>query len=92
MSKRYQGGILGVGFNPLQAPNAPSSLTAPTGYIAGCSNATRGLFGGGLSNGGVYLNTIEYITIVSASSSVDFGDLTVGRSTLAACSNAHGGL
>lgn len=68
------------------------SLTAPTGYIAGCSNATRGLFGGGLSNGGVYLNTIEYITIASASSSVDFGDLTVGRSTLGACSNAHGGL
>lgn len=28
MSKRYQGGILGVGFNPLQAPNAPTGATA----------------------------------------------------------------
>ena len=28
MSKRYQGGILGVGFNPLQAPNAPTIGTA----------------------------------------------------------------
>ena len=28
MSQRYQGGILGVGFNPLQAPNAPTVGTA----------------------------------------------------------------
>jgi hypothetical protein len=31
MSKRYQGGILGVGFNPLQAPNAPTIGTATAG-------------------------------------------------------------
>jgi len=31
MSKRYQGGILGVGFNPLQAPNAPTSVAATGG-------------------------------------------------------------
>ena len=31
MSKRYQGGILGVGFNPLQAPNAPTIGTATGG-------------------------------------------------------------
>jgi hypothetical protein len=31
MSKRYQGGILGVGFNPLQAPNAPTIGTAVKG-------------------------------------------------------------
>lgn len=31
MSKRYQGGILGVGFNPLQAPNAPTNVTATAG-------------------------------------------------------------
>ena len=28
MSQRYPGGILGVGFNPLQAPNAPTGVTA----------------------------------------------------------------
>lgn len=31
MSKRFQGGILGVGFNPLQAPNAPTNVTATGG-------------------------------------------------------------
>ena len=31
MSKRYQGGILGVGFNPLQAPDAPTIGTATGG-------------------------------------------------------------
>jgi hypothetical protein len=36
MSKRYQGGILGVGFNPLRAPNAPTVGTA----TGGCSSAT----------------------------------------------------
>jgi len=31
MSKRYQGGVLGVGFNPLRAPNAPTVGTATAG-------------------------------------------------------------
>jgi hypothetical protein len=31
VSKRYQGGILGVGFNPLQAPNAPTIGAATAG-------------------------------------------------------------
>ena len=31
MSQRYQGGVLGVGFNPLQAPNAPTIGTATGG-------------------------------------------------------------
>lgn len=31
MAQRYQGGILGVGFNPLQAPNAPTIGAATAG-------------------------------------------------------------
>lgn len=31
MSKRYQGGILGAGFDPLKAPNAPTGVTATAG-------------------------------------------------------------
>ncbi len=31
MSKRFQGGILGAGFDPLKAPNAPTNVTAVKG-------------------------------------------------------------
>jgi uncharacterized protein (DUF2147 family) len=31
VSKRFQGGVLGVGFNPLQAPNAPTGVTGTAG-------------------------------------------------------------
>lgn len=31
MSKRFQGGILGAGFDPLKAPNAPTGVTAAKG-------------------------------------------------------------
>ena len=39
MSKRYQGGVLGVGFNPLQAPNAPTIGTATAGG-SNCASVT----------------------------------------------------
>jgi hypothetical protein len=48
------------------------------------------LFGGG--DTGSATNTISYVTIDTAGNAADFGDLTVARSGLAACSNAHGGL
>ena len=51
----------------------------------------KGLFGGGLA-GSVIQNVIDYITIATLGNAADFGDLTVGRSGLAACSNDHGGL
>ena len=36
MARRFQGGVLGVGFDPLKAPNAPTGVTA----LAGLSSAT----------------------------------------------------
>jgi len=50
----------------------------------------RGLFGGGIT--GAASNVVDYCTIASAGNLVDFGDLTVARRGLAACSNNHGGV
>ena len=47
-----------------------------------------GVFGGNSPTG----NVIEYVTIASTGNAQDFGDLTVGRFALAACSDSHGGL
>ena len=46
----------------------------------GCSNSTRGLFGGGIASPLVSSNVIDYVTIASIGNAVDFGDL-LGLST-----------
>jgi len=63
-------------------------LTVARFGLAGCSNATRGLFSGG--NGPV--NTIDYITIATTGNAIDFGDLTVTRYFPAACSSSLRGV
>lgn len=45
--------------------------------LSGCSNSTRGVFGGGY-DGTDYINNLQYITIASLGNSIDFGDLTQG--------------
>jgi hypothetical protein len=62
--------------------------------LAGCSNSTRGLFGGGTiaGSGGAGTNVISYITIASTGNSTDFGDLTVVRNLVAACSDSVRGV
>lgn len=62
--------------------------------LAGCSNSTRGLFGGGTiaGSGGAGTNVISYITIASTGNSTDFGDLTVVRNQVAACSDSSTGV
>ena len=57
--------------------------------MAGSSNSTRGVFGGGYSNSSpTILNIIQYITIASTGNSTDFGDLTLARSTCFGAANA----
>jgi len=46
--------------------------------------ASRGVFGGGITNS--YTNVVDYVTIQTAGNATDFGDLTVTRGDLAACS------
>jgi hypothetical protein len=69
------------------------SLIESRGYNSGCSNQTRGIFAGGWYNspGNSVRNTIDYITIASTGNGTDFGDLTVSRAGLAACSNTTRG-
>ena len=57
--------------------------------LAGCSSSTRGVFGGGYTNG----NTIDFVTISSTGTAQDFGDLSgTFRGFLASCSSATRGL
>ena len=64
-----------------------TSWVEVSAYDAG----VRGVFGGGYATPTI-VNTIDYITIATTGDATDFGDLTVGRGYLAACSNGHGGL
>ena len=51
---------------------------------------TRGVYCGGSAPG--LVNVIHYLTLESAGSSADFGDLTEARSQSACLSNGHGGI
>jgi hypothetical protein len=60
------------------------------GYGGGCSNAIRGVFGGG--NSPTYDNTIQFITIATTGNANDFGDLTLARQVGASCSSSIRGI
>ena len=68
-------------------------LTVARYGSAACSNGTndRGVFGGGFNLSSGYEDTIDYITISSPGNASDFGDLTVARDSLSACSNGTNG-
>jgi hypothetical protein len=65
-------------------------LAVPTYSLAGCSNSTRGLFGGGVSPGSS--NVISFVTIASTGNAQDFGDLTAARRDLVATSSQTRGI
>ena len=60
----------------------------------GCASSTRGVFGGGFNPSplNAYVNTIDYVTIMSTGNAIDFGDLIQQGADIAGCSDAHGGL
>ena len=66
-------------------------LTGPvSGYVdqtTGTASPTRGLVCGGVPDSGVSLNVIQYVTIATTGNATDFGDLTLGRSDLAAAAS-----
>ena len=80
---------------PLSNATTFGTLTSGSYQMANglISNGTRGVFGigGGTSSGG-YNNIIEYITIATAGSSTDFGNLTEGRAGQGQASSETRGL
>ena len=69
-------------------------LTVARRDLAACSSSTRGVFGGGFTPTPVstQLNVIDYITIASVGNAIDFGDLTVARRNISACSSSTRGV
>ena len=66
-------------------------LTDTIRTLAGCSNGTRGVFGGGIDDP-ARLNTIDYVTIASTGNAADFGDLTVQRRNISSHSSTTRGV
>ena len=66
------------------------NLTAATKNLAGCSNSTRGLTGGGQSPSNT--DVINFITIASTGNATDFGDRTVSVEQLTAASSSTRGV
>ena len=51
---------------------------------------TRSVIGGGYTPG--YTNSMEYVTISTAGSAADFGDMMFAISSMSSFSDSHGGL
>ena len=66
-------------------------LTSERRTLAGCSNETRGIFGGGIKDP-ARRNIIDYITIASTGDAADFGDLTEQRRNVSAHSSTTRGI
>ena len=82
----YRGGP--VGFGTTTQTGEWVNLTTDSPDIQ--TGGARGLFGGGISADNT--NVIQYITISSTGNAIDFGDLTVARRGIAACSSSTRGI
>ena len=65
-------------------------LATPVDSPAGCSNATRGVIGGGVV-ASVSRNTLQYLTIATTGNTTAFGEMIYTASTLTGFSNCGGG-
>ena len=60
----------------------------------GCSSSTRAIFAGGRGDAPGYnmINTIDYVEIATTGDAADFGDATVARAGMGACSSSTRGV
>lgn len=65
-------------------------LSIARDLLGGCSDAIRGVFGGGYATANQ--NVIDYITIATTSNSTDFGDLTASKRSVEACADSTYGV
>ena len=75
---------LGTSFGVYASTDVAAEDGEDTGIAFG---GGRGVFGGGVTT-----NVIDYVTIATPGNATDFGDLTVGSSYLAACSDGTKGV
>ncbi len=70
------------------------SLSVSRLGLGACSDGTKGVFGGGTQQGGTAgsSNVIDYVTIATTGNAIDFGDLSVSRYRLGACSDGTKGV
>ena len=81
MAKRYQGGILGVGFNPLRAPNAPTIGTAVGGNTSATVPFTApACVGGSAITSYTGRSTPGNVAATASASPLTFSGLTNGTS------------
>lgn len=95
-------GTYGSPTNYTQYVTIASTGTSTSGGTLATSNirqiggsvqsTTRGFFFGGYTTGGSAINSIEYVTIATASSGTDFGDLTYNVSVACGTSSSTRGL
>jgi hypothetical protein len=80
MAQRYQGGILGVGFNPLRAPNAPTigTATATSSTAASVAFTAPANVGGSAITSYAVQSTPGGIGASGASSPITVSGLTTG--------------
>ena len=82
MSQRYQGGVLGVGFNPLQAPNAPTigTATAGTNNCASVPFTAPANVGGSAITGFTYRSNPDGFSGTAVGSPISVTGLSSGTS------------
>jgi hypothetical protein len=82
MSQRYQGGVLGVGFNPLQAPDAPTigTATAGTNNCASVPFTAPANVGGSAITGYTYRSNPDGFAGAAAGSPISVTGLSTGTS------------
>lgn len=67
-------------------------LTQQRQAVAGLSNATRGVFGGGVNTTGNPVQTMDYITIASPGNATSFGTIAAAVYYLGACASSTRGI